>query len=84
MLTRLGKSYGKGAKKEDERRRSSSGAGSRPPPTLPERGRAMAEGSSSSVSPGRLTEEEVGRFGELEEVPLQHEDDEWDSLYGDT
>jgi hypothetical protein len=82
MLTRLGESYGKGAKKEDERRRSSSGAGSRPLPSLPERGRAVADGAASPSK--RLTEEEVGRFAELEEVPLQHEDDGWDSLYGDT
>jgi hypothetical protein len=49
---------------------------------LPERGRAVADGAASPSK--RLTEEEVGRFAELEEVPLQHEDDGWDSLYGDT
>jgi hypothetical protein len=38
---------------------------------------------AAAASSRRLTEEEVGRFGELEEVPLEHEDDEWDSLYGD-
>jgi hypothetical protein len=79
VLARLSESYGKGAKKEDERRRSGSGAGSRPPPGLPERGRTLNDAASSR----RLTEEEVGRFGELEEVPLEREDDEWDELCGD-
>jgi hypothetical protein len=40
----------------------------------------VADGAASPSK--RLTEEEVGRFAELEEVPLQHEDDGWDSLYG--
>jgi hypothetical protein len=32
-----------------------------------------------------MTAEELGRFGALEEVPAQErEEDEWDSLYGDT
>lgn len=75
-LKRLGESYGKGAKKESERRRSSSGsvAGS----GLLEHGQENA-GTSSR----RLTREEVGRFAEMQEVPLRGEDDEWDSLYGD-
>lgn len=70
-LKRLGESYGKGAKKESERRRSNSG--------LLEHSQENA-GTSSR----RLTREEVGRFAEMQEVPLRGEDDEWDSLYGDT
>lgn len=83
MLTRLGESYGKGAKKENERRRSNSNAPPRPG-TLDRSGQALGSVFGASSSSRRLTEEEVSRFGELEEVPLQEDEDEWDSLYGDT
>jgi hypothetical protein len=83
VLARLSESYGKGAKKEDERRRSGSGAGSRPPPGLPERGRTLNDGAAAAAASRRLTEEEVGRFAELEEVPLEREDDEWDEVCGE-
>jgi hypothetical protein len=40
-------------------------------------------GGAAAAASRRLTEEEVGRFAELEEVPLEREDDEWDEVCGE-
>ena len=84
MLARLGESYGKGAKKESARRRSDANA--KPGLAIGGGGVWGANGSGAEASGSRkLTAEELGRFGALEEVPAQEgEEDEWDSLYGDT
>lgn len=76
-LKRLGESYGKGAKKERARRRSNSSSAA---------GSGLLEHSqeNAGTSSRRLTREEASRFGEMQEVPLKDDDDEWDSLYGDT
>lgn len=77
-LKRLGESYGKGARKESQRRQSMSNSAA---------GSGLLEGSGHIAGPTssrRLTTDELSRFGELEEIHLKEEDDEWDSLYGDT
>lgn len=81
MVTRLSESYGKGAKREDDRRRSNSGAGSAQTATAIDRESGSGSVASSSR---RLTEEEIGRFGALEEVPLDNKEaDEWGSFSSD-
>lgn len=81
MLTRLGESYGKGAKKEDDRRRSNSGAGSVQAAAASDR--ESGSGGVASSSSRRLTEEEIGRFAAVEEVPFGKEADEWGSFSND-
>ena len=94
MLTRLGESYGKGAKKESARRRSDANANVKPRLEIGGTGGRSAGGgdvggegapASSSLTSRKLTKEEIGRFAEVEEVPSQdeEEEDEWD-LGGDT
>ena len=77
-LKKLSESYGRGAKKESQRRQSMSNSAA---------GSGLLEGNGQIAGPSslrRLTRDELSRFGELEEIPLREEDDEWDSLYGDT
>jgi len=86
MLGKLGESYGKGARKESARRQEVAGAR---PRLLEWRGGEEEEVKVSAARPAaagkkyqRLSREEQGRFGDMDEIPLLDGGDEWDPEMG--